>query len=113
VLATSYRKGLFDSSLGKALGDYWLRVASKHGFAIDQISTVPDHVHLMVRIVPSVSIEECVLLLMNNSQHFVGKNYPQILIQAGISQLWQPSAYAGTCGNYTTGLIQRWLNAPE
>ncbi len=60
-----------------------------------------------------MSIEECALLLMNNGQHFVGKNYPQVLIEAGINQLWQPSAYAGTCGEYTSGLIQKWLSSPE
>jgi len=60
-----------------------------------------------------MSIEECPLLLMNNSQHLVGKNYPQVLIEAGINQLWQPSAYAGTCGEYTSGLIQKWLNSRE
>jgi putative transposase len=113
VLSTCQREGIFNSSLGRALSDYWLRVASKHSFAIDQISVVPDHIHLIVRIVPSMSIEECALLLMNNGQHFVGKNYPQALIEAGINQLWQPSAYAGTCGEYTSGLIQKWLNSPE
>jgi REP element-mobilizing transposase RayT len=113
VFATCHRKGIFNSSLGRALSDYWLRVASKHRFAIDQISTVPDHIHLMVRILPSMTIEECALMLMNNGQHFVGKNYPQVLIEAGIGQLWQPSAYAGTCGEYTSGLIQKWLSSPE
>jgi REP element-mobilizing transposase RayT len=113
VLATCQRKGIFSSIAGKALSDYWLRVASKRGFAIDQISVVPDHIHLIVRIVPSMSIEECALLLMNNGQHFIGRNYPQLLVEAGIDQLWQSSAYAGTCGEYTTGLIQKWLNSPE
>jgi hypothetical protein len=65
-----------------------------------------------LRLLPP-SIEECALLLMNNGQHFVGKVYPQVLIEAGINQLWQPSAYAGTCGEYTSGLIQNWLNSRE
>jgi len=113
VLATYQRKGVFGSGLGRDLCNYWLRVATKHGFAIDEVSVVPDHIHSMVRITPKLSIEECVLALMNNGQYFVGKNYPQVLIEAGINQLWQPSAYAGTCGDYTTGLIQKWLKSPE
>jgi putative transposase len=109
VLSTRWRKGIFSSGVGRALTDYWLRVATKRRFAIDQVSTVPDHIHLIVRIVPSMSIEECALLLMNNGQYFMGKNYPQLLIEARVDQLWQSSAYAGTCGRYTTALIQRWL----
>jgi putative transposase len=109
VMSTCWRKGIFSSGAGRALTDYWLRVAAKRRFAIDQVSTVPDHIHLIVRIVPSMSIEECALLLMNNGQYFMAKNYPQLLIQARVDQLWQASAYAGTCGRYTTGLMQRWL----
>ena len=113
VFATSQRKGVFGSRAGEALGEYWLKVAAKHGFAIDQVSIVPDHAHLRVRIVPKMSIEECVLLLMNNGQYFIGKYYPQLLIESGLAQLWQPSAYAGTIGDYTSGLIQKWLSSPE
>ena len=109
VLSTRWRKGIFSSGVGLALTDYWLRVATKRRFAIDQVSTVPDHIHLIVRIVPSMTIEECALLLMNNGQYFMAKNYPQLLIQAKVDQLWQGSAYAGTCGKYSTALMQRWL----
>ena len=109
VLATRKRKGVFNSHLGKCLSDYWLRVAAARGFAIDQISVVPDHVHLIVRIVPSMSIEDCALLLMNNGQHFIGKNYPQVLVDVGLDQLWESSAYAGTCGDFTTAFLKAWL----
>ncbi|MFN2514247.1 MAG: transposase, partial [Pyrinomonadaceae bacterium] len=78
--ATCQRKGVFTSALGKALSDYWLRVAAMRAFAIDQISVIPDHVHLLVRIMPRMSIQECALLLMNNGQHFIGKDYPQVLV---------------------------------
>ena len=113
VLATCQRKGVFSSDLGRALSDYWLRVAATRGFAIDQISVVPDHVHLLVRNVPKMSIDECTLLLMNNGQHFIGKNYPQLLVDARINQLWEPSAYAGTSGEFTTALIKAWLSTSE
>ena len=112
ILATYQRKGIFTSDLGKALSDYWLNVAGIRGFAIDQISVVPDHVHLLVRIVPRMSIEECALLLMNNGQHFIGKNYPEVLVESGINQLWEASAYAGTCGELSTALLKAWLNTP-
>ncbi len=110
VFATWHRRGVFTSGIGKALSEYWRQVAARRGFAIDQISVVPDPMHLLVRIVPKMSIEECALLLLNNGQYFIGQKFPQVLIQAGLNQLWQPSAYAGTCGKVTTALIKAWLN---
>jgi putative transposase len=110
VFATQRRKGVFDSVLGEALGRYWIRVAAKRGFAVDRISIVPDHAHLLVRIVPKMSIEECALSLLNNGQQFVGKHAPDRLIEAGIEGLWQGSAYAGTVGDVTTALVKAYLS---
>jgi hypothetical protein len=60
-----------------------------------------------------MSIEECALLLMNNGQYFVGKHYPERLIQSKIDQLWQASAYAGTCGDVSTALLMRFLEGED
>jgi len=110
VLATRFRQGTFDSNLGDALMQYWIGVANKRDFAIDQATILPDHVHLLVRTTPKMSIEQCALSLMNNGQYFIGKYYPEALIAAKIDQLWQPSAYAGTCGELTTALLKAFLS---
>jgi putative transposase len=113
VLATRYRRGVFSSALGEALILYWQRVANARGFAIDRVTILPDHVHLLVRIPPKMSIEECALSLLNNGQHFVGQLEPEAMIHAKIEQLWQASAYAGTTGKVTTALVKAFLSEPE
>jgi hypothetical protein len=60
-----------------------------------------------------MSIEECAMLMMNNGQHFIGATYPREFVKAEFSQLWQPSAYAGTCGEVSTALLKTWLNAED
>ena len=60
-----------------------------------------------------VLLEEVVLMLMNNGQYFIGKRYPELLVHLGMTQLWNKSAYAGTCGEITTGLIMKWLQTDE
>jgi putative transposase len=109
VLSTRRRTGVFTSALGEELTNYWLRVAAKHGFAIDQMTTLPDHVHMLVRTMPKMSVEACALTLMNNAQHFIGSKYPGAMIEQGIDQLWRDSAYVGTCGQVTTALLKTFL----
>ncbi|MCI0388111.1 MAG: IS200/IS605 family transposase [Acidobacteria bacterium] len=113
VFATRYRRGVFDSALGESLIQYWRRVASARGFAIDRVTIVPDHAHLLVRIVPKMNIEECALALLNNGQHFVGERAPEAMIHAKIEQLWQASAYAATTGKVTTALVKAFLSERE
>ena len=104
---------MFTSTAAQALSDYWLRIAIEGNFALDQISIVPDHMHLIVRIVPKTSTEEIALLLLNNGQDFISTNYPELLIECGLTQLWSNSAYAGTCGQTTTALLMKWLGSNE
>ncbi|MBZ5554836.1 MAG: IS200/IS605 family transposase [Acidobacteriia bacterium] len=109
VLATQFRRAVFDAATARELGSYWLGVAEKRGFAIDQMSILPDHGHLLMRIVPQASVESCVLALMNNGQYFMAKHFPEILVRAGMDRLWESSAYAGTCGEFTTALMRTFL----
>jgi REP element-mobilizing transposase RayT len=78
VFSTHHRKGVFGAATEKALIGYWLRVASKQHFALD-------HIHMIVRIVPSMSIEQVALKLMNNGQYFMGERYAELLIQEGMT----------------------------
>jgi putative transposase len=109
VLATRFRKGVFDSKTGEALVNYWIKVAARRGFAVDQATVLPDHVHLLVRITPKMSVEQAALSLMNNGQYFLAKHFPVALFEAKIDQLWQPSAYVGTCGELPTALLKAFL----
>jgi len=109
VLATRYRCGMFGSRIGEELLRYWLAVAHKRGFAIDAATVLPDHVHLIVRIVPKMSVESCALALMNNGQSWYAKHFSSLLVGAEVDRLWQPSAYVGTCGELTTALLKSFL----
>jgi hypothetical protein len=53
--------------------------------------------------------ESCALALMNNGQHFIAKTFPKALIETGLDNLWQTSAYAGTTGTVTTALVKAFL----
>ena len=113
VLATRFRRGIYDSKTGQALVNYWLKVAAGRGFAIDQATVLPDHIHLHVRITPKISVEQAALSLMNNGQYFMAKHFPVTLVEAGVDQLWQPSAYVGTCGELPTALLKAFLREAE
>jgi putative transposase len=110
VIATRYRRSVFGSRLGRELVDYWLKVAGKRGFALDEASVLPDHAHLLIRLAPKTSIAECALSLMNNSQHWMERRHKRALINTQIDRVWQPSAYAGTCGKVTTAMVKAFLD---
>jgi putative transposase len=96
---------------GKALIEYWLRVAEKKGFQIAQIRVLPDHSHLRVRLRPSTSVLDCVRVLMNNSWAMMNRRFWGVLKQTDAWDVWEPSFYAATTGNVTTAEVKAYLRS--
>jgi putative transposase len=109
VLVTKRRAAVFDETIAPGLFRYVVAVGGKRGFAIERMSILPDHCHLLFEAVPSRSINEIALSLMNNTVHWMGKYYWGVLKQADAWELWEPSYYVGTLGEYTTAQVKRFL----
>jgi putative transposase len=109
VLVTKGRASVFDETIAGGLFNCAVAVGYKHGFALERMSILPDHVHLILEAVPSKSIDELVLALVNNTAYWMGKHYWGVLKQTSAWDVWQPSYYAGTVGEYTTAQVKRFL----
>ncbi len=111
VLVTKFRAPLFDEAMAPGLFNYVLAIGRKHGFAVERMSLLPDHMHLLIQAIPGLSIYECALALLNNSQQWIEKHYWGVLKQMDAWDVWQPSFYAGTVGDYTTAQVKSFLGS--
>ena len=109
VLATQDRLPLFDEEIASKLINYVLAIGRKHRFVVDRMSMMPDHVHLIVEAVPSLSAEACVLAILENTRHWMTKRYTGVLKEMDAWNVWEPSFYAGTVGEYTTAQVRQFL----
>lgn len=105
VLATSGRAGVFGSEQGKHVAGRWSELQKEARFALIKVSFVPDHVHLALRLHPSVSPADIVVKLMNVSQEIMSRE----LVSVGINRLWQPSAYIGSFGDLASPQIRKYI----
>jgi REP element-mobilizing transposase RayT len=78
-------------------------------FVLLKVSFVPDHVHLAVRIHPSVAPSHLVVTLMNVAQRVAWSEFASDVIQARVERLWQPSAYIGSFGDLATSQLKAYL----
>ena len=109
VLVTQNRVPLFDETISPRLFEYVMAIGNKHNFVVDRIGLLPDHVHLIIEAIPNLSIEQCVLALLNNTRHWMNEHYSGVLKQTHAWDVWQPSFYAGTVGEYSTAQVKRFL----
>ena len=109
VFTTQARIPIFDEVIGPKLFDYIMMVGKKHQFVVDRIGLLPDHTHMIIEGVASISVEEFASVIMNNTQYWMTKTYSGSLKETGAWDVWQPSYYAGTIGEFTTAQVGRFL----
>jgi len=109
VLVTQNRIPVFDEVIAPRLFKYLVEIGSKYTFAIDRIGLLPDHMHLIIEGIPSISVEEYVFAIMNSTHNWMMENYLGVLKETGAWDVWRPSYYAGTVGEYTTAQISKFL----
>ena len=113
VLATWRRKGVFGGAEGSATAARWRQMQDELAMALEKVSFVPDHMHLAVRIHPSVSPAQMVIALMNAAQELLWSDFPDAVIRAGVPRLWQPSAYIGAFGDLESAKIAAYVRQWE
>lgn len=113
VLETQHHKEVFDDVTGKALIEYWLRVARKKRFEIGQLQVLPNHAHLFVCLYPTMSVLDCVRALLNNSWALMNQRFCGVIKQTEAWNLWEPSFYAGGTGSVTTAEVKSFLASDD
>jgi putative transposase len=110
VFVADFRTPIFDEVIAPRLFEYLIAVGKKRGFMIDRMSVLPEHIHVLVEALPSLSVAELALSVVNNTRYWMEKNYWGVLKQTGAWDVWKPSFYAGTTGEYTTAQVRSFLS---
>jgi putative transposase len=109
VFVTDFRVPIFDEVIAPRLFEYVVAVGHKRGFAVERMTVLPDHVHLVIEALPSLSMDECALAFTNNTRYWLDKNYRGVLKQTEAWNVWMPSFYVGTTGEFTTAQVRKFL----
>src|SRR5678815_6175730 len=107
VLSTYNRATIFDEAIAPSLFNYILAIGRKHKFAIERIGLLPDHLHLLVEAVPSISVQQIVQAILDSTFFWMHKNYFGVLKETDALNVWSPSFYAGSVGEFTTAQVKR------
>jgi REP element-mobilizing transposase RayT len=113
VLATWRRFGVFEASAGESVAARWRTLLRERNAALRKISFVPDHVHIAIRVHPSVSPARLIVEMMNSAQEQMWSEFANSVIRARVERLWQPSAYLGSFGDLESAKISKYIRQWE
>jgi len=96
VLVCGEHCGIREHDVLTQIREQCFRIAERKGYAIADLSVMPDHLHAALRGNIEHSPEEIVLSFQNNLAYALGQN-----------RVWEDEYYVGTFSEYDMGAIRR------
>jgi len=95
-----YRYNMFKREENKKLCEEILRgVAERHKIEITELSVMPDHIHTVVGIPPTMSVSKALQLLKGVSSRELFKRKPHLKCRYPKGQFWSPGKFYRSVGD--------------
>ena len=111
ILVTKYRKQLLIGNLDNNIKRIFQAIASISDFNIEVMETDNDHIHLLIRYIPKLSISQIVRRLKQTSTEKIWKLYPTLLRQEFWYQniFWSDDHFVCSIGEASPDTIREYI----
>lgn len=83
---------------------------AEKGWDVIELAVQPDHIHLFVRVWPSVSAADVVKECKGITSHDLRATYPSL---RRLPSLWTRSSFAATAGTVSSEIVKRSIEAQK
>jgi putative transposase len=104
------RKPVLVNDVAKDCGALIRAKCETRGWQVLELVIQPDHVHLFVRVFPTVSAADVVKECKGVTSHELRQTYPQL---RKLPSLWTRSYFASTAGNVSPEMIRHYIDAQK
>jgi len=84
-------------------------VASRHNISIEELSVMPDHIHAVVSIPPTMSISQAFHLLKGASAHELFKQKPNFRKRYPSGHFWSPGKFYRSVGDADVETVVKYV----
>lgn len=104
------RKVVLKDAIGVDLKRLIEQKCAERGWEIGELAIQPDHIHLFVRVWPSVSAADVVKEVKGLTAHELRERYA---VLRKLPSLWTRASFAATVGNVSTETVRAYIEAQK
>lgn len=108
VFAPKFRRKLIYNQLRKDIGKIIRMLCDRKGIEIIEAELCPDHVHMLIRIPPKMSVAGAIGYLKGKSTLLIFERHAEMKYKYGQRQFWCIGYYVDTVGKNTKA-IQEYI----
>ena len=107
IWCPKYRRKVLSNGIDIRLKELLLERAEKHGWVIEKMEVMPDHVHLFIKVTPNDSPVFVVSQLKGYSSFKLRSEF--LSLKTRLPTLWTRSYYVETIGHISEETIKQYI----
>lgn len=107
IWCPKYRRPVLRPPVDERLKEVLGMVAENHGWTIEKMEVMEDHVHVFLKLPPTVNVTFAVNQLKGASSRILREEFPHL--KKRIPSLWTRSYYAESIGHLSEDTIKRYI----
>ena len=112
VFTPKYRRKAIYNQLRKDIGKYLRRLCEYKGVEIIEANACPDHIHMLVKIPPKISISSFMGYLKGKSSLMIFEEHANLKYNYGNRHFWAQGYYVSTVG-LNKNTIKKYIQEQE
>ena len=104
-----YRKRVLNGAITKRLEEIFNECADLERWKIEELNIQPDHVHLLVQMIPTISVSKMVQLFKGRSSKVIREEFPELKEFLWGKNFWAQGYFAETSGQVNEKQIREYI----
>ena len=109
VWIPKYRKRILEGKVAKRIEELLYECADMNRWKIEELNIQRDHVHMLVRMRPEVSVSRMVQLFKGSSSRTIRKEFPDLKEFLWGKSFWADGYFAETSGQVNEQQIRKYI----
>ena len=111
VWCPKYRRKVIVSDIESRLHEIIRDTAKENGWEIIALETMPDHVHLFIKTVPTIAPNNVIARIKGRSSRILRNEFPSL--RKRLPTLWTRTYFVSTHGHVSSEIIKKYVGEQE
>ena len=109
VWIPKYRKRILNIKIANRLKELFKECSTINGWKIEELNIQPDHVHMLLRLKPNISVSKAVQFLKGGSSKVIRKEFPDLKEFLWGDSFWADGYFAESFGKLDIKQIREYI----
>ena len=111
IFCPKYRRKVLINGIEERFKEIVLSMQEEQNFKVVEMEVMPDHVHLLLDVDPTIGINVIVSRIKGKTAHILTREFPEI--RRRIPTLWTRSKFIATVGSVSLETVKEYIKSQK